>query len=87
MAFNSVESVLTPRAGADLPNFSPGTALLGGGTWLYSEPQPDAHQLVDIEALGWENLRVDAQGLPLNCSTLPPLMSASVLWASFQRRV
>jgi hypothetical protein len=43
---------------------------------LYSEPQPDVHQFVDIEALGWGKLRVDAQGLALNCSTLAPLMLA-----------
>ena len=63
MGLHPVESVLTPRPRPELRNFSAGTAILGGGTWLYSEPQPDVQQLVDI----------DTQGLALNCPTLPPL--------------
>lgn len=63
MDLNSVESVLTPRSRAELPNFSAETAILGGGTFLFSEPQPDVRLLVDVTALGWENLRVDAEGL------------------------
>ena len=63
MDLNSVENVVTPRTRAELRNFSAGTAILGGGTYLFSEPQPEIRQLVDIAALGWENLRVDAQGL------------------------
>jgi CO/xanthine dehydrogenase FAD-binding subunit len=63
MDLNSVETILTPRSRAELPNFSAETAILGGGTFLFSEPQPDVRRLVDITAFGWENLRVDAQGL------------------------
>jgi CO/xanthine dehydrogenase FAD-binding subunit len=37
--------------------------LLGGGTWLFSEPQPEIRRLVDLTALGWEDLAVDAAGL------------------------
>jgi CO/xanthine dehydrogenase FAD-binding subunit len=63
MDLNSVETVVAPRTRAELPNFSTETAILGGGTWLFSEPQPHVHQLVDIAALGWKNLKRDAQGL------------------------
>src|SRR5947209_18559893 len=63
MDLNSVETVVAPRTRAELPNFSTGTAILGGGTWLFSEPQPHVHQLVDITALRWENLKRDGRGL------------------------
>ncbi|WP_110182098.1 FAD binding domain-containing protein [Nocardioides solisilvae] len=31
----------------------PGERLLGGGTWLFSEPQPGTTGLVDLTTLGW----------------------------------
>jgi len=39
------------RAGLAL---APGEVLLAGGTWLFSEPQPDVTGLVDLTTLGWE---------------------------------
>ena len=33
---------------------APGEAVLGGGTWLFSEPQPGLRGLVDLTGLGWE---------------------------------
>ncbi|AWZ24282.1 FAD-binding molybdopterin dehydrogenase [Rhodococcus pyridinivorans] len=33
--------------------FEEGAAPLGGGTWLFSEPQPHLHRLVDLSGLGW----------------------------------
>ena len=59
----AVEQVVLPRARAQIPAWSTDTSLLGGGTWLFSEPQPDIRRLVDLTALGWESLRVDADGL------------------------
>ncbi|MFC0714583.1 FAD binding domain-containing protein [Cellulomonas biazotea] len=32
----------------------PGEVVLGGGTWLFSEPQPGVHGLVDVTTAGWE---------------------------------
>lgn len=43
--------------------FASGEVPLGGGTWLYSEPQPGTTGLVDLTALGWEPLVVSAAGL------------------------
>ena len=63
MDLNTLRSVLLPRNRAELPVWSPGMAVLGGGTWLFSEPQPELSVLVDLAALGWEPLRVDAAGL------------------------
>lgn len=33
---------------------APGESVLGGGTWLFSEPQPGVRGLVDLTTMGWE---------------------------------
>jgi CO/xanthine dehydrogenase FAD-binding subunit len=63
MDLHSIESVLMPRTRAELPAWSAGTAVLGGGTWLFSEKQPHLRRLIDLTALEWENLTVDGEGL------------------------
>lgn len=40
-------------AGRDDLHLAPGERLLSGGTWLFSEPQPDVTGLVDLTTLGW----------------------------------
>lgn len=35
---------------------APGEVFLGGGTWLYSEPQPQVTGLVDLTTMGWAAL-------------------------------
>ena len=42
-----------PGSGAD---WRPGDAWLAGGTWLFSEPQPDVRRLLDLAAFGWTPL-------------------------------
>jgi CO/xanthine dehydrogenase FAD-binding subunit len=63
MDLHSIDTVLLPRTRAELPAWSAGTALLGGGTWLFSERQPEIRRLVDLTAMGWEKLNVDDAGL------------------------
>jgi CO/xanthine dehydrogenase FAD-binding subunit len=55
-----VREVRSPRTRDEL-RFEEGARALGGGTWLYSEPQPDTTVLVDLMALGWTPIeRTDA---------------------------
>lgn len=63
MDLNAVTDVLRPRGREELPEKRAGDAWLGGGTWLFSEPQPALRRLVDLSGLGWTPLRADAQGL------------------------
>jgi CO/xanthine dehydrogenase FAD-binding subunit len=42
-----------------------GDAWLGGGTWLFSEPQPRVHRLLDLSAFGWPPLTESADGLTI----------------------
>ncbi len=65
MDLNTVTEVLRPRGRAELPAAAEGDAVLGGGTWLFSEPQPKVTRLVDLSGLGWEPLRAGADGLSI----------------------
>lgn len=49
-------------AGTDLA-IGTGEAWLAGGTWLFSEPQPDVTGLVDLTALGWPAWEVERRVL------------------------
>ncbi|MBP0448724.1 MULTISPECIES: xanthine dehydrogenase family protein subunit M [unclassified Kitasatospora] len=40
----------------------PGDAWLGGGTYLFSEPQPHIRRLIDLSRMGWEPVRMTANG-------------------------
>src|SRR6266700_2304311 len=40
-----------------------GDAWLGGGTWLFSEPQPGLRRLLDLHAFGWPPLTESAGGV------------------------
>jgi CO/xanthine dehydrogenase FAD-binding subunit len=65
MDLNTIETVLRPRSRTELPAWTEGDACLGGGTWLFSEPQVGMRRLVDLAALGWPPHAIDANGLTL----------------------
>jgi CO/xanthine dehydrogenase FAD-binding subunit len=88
MDLNTIGTVARPRARDDFPAWRAGDAFLAGGTWLFSEPQPQLSRLIDLGALGWEPLRVTASGLEiaatckiaqLDSVTLPVEWSAAPL--------
>jgi CO/xanthine dehydrogenase FAD-binding subunit len=45
--------------------WGPGDAWLAGGTWLFSEPQPDVRRLLDLQAFGWPALTASDAGLEI----------------------
>jgi CO/xanthine dehydrogenase FAD-binding subunit len=59
-----VREVRVARARDDL-RFGDGERPLGGGTWLYSEPQPGTTGLVDLTGLGWQPLTPSPAGLSI----------------------
>ncbi|WP_159448722.1 FAD binding domain-containing protein [Demequina sp. NBRC 110053] len=61
MDLTAVETMREARSRADLA-LAPGEAFLAGGTWLYSEAQPDVTGLVDLSSLGWDELERTAAG-------------------------
>lgn len=65
MDLNTVTAVLQPRGRHELPPATRGDAVLGGGTWLFSEPQPAVRRLIDLAGLGWTPLQEEAGGLTI----------------------
>ncbi|TCK23793.1 CO/xanthine dehydrogenase FAD-binding subunit [Ancylobacter aquaticus] len=85
MDLNAVTDVLRPRGRAELPPACAGDAVLGGGTWLFSEPQPHVRRLIDLADLGWPALRHEAEGLSIAATcTIAELngFEAPVEWRS-----
>jgi CO/xanthine dehydrogenase FAD-binding subunit len=64
MNLNTITQVKRPRSFADI-EWRDGHAFLGGGTWLFSEPQVATDTLVDLEQLGWPALTVTPAGLEI----------------------
>lgn len=85
MDLNSVTSVLRPRKVEDIAEHREGDAFLAGGTWLFSEPQPEVRRLVDLGGLEWEPLVVDDRGLSIAATcTVAALdaLEAPVEWSA-----
>jgi CO/xanthine dehydrogenase FAD-binding subunit len=67
-----------------------GDAWLGGGTWLFSQPQPRVSRLLDLHAFGWTPLRETDDGIMIAATCTfaqlagwqpdrPPYAAAAVL--------
>ncbi len=65
MDINTITSVRRPRDRAGLWPFQEGDAWVGGGTWLFSEPQPKLNRLIDLSDLGWQPLTSSDKGLSI----------------------
>lgn len=63
MDLNTIAAVLRPADRDGIAAWQDGDAVLAGGTWLFSEPQPRLRRLVDLERLGWEPLQATPDGL------------------------
>ncbi|MDQ6779199.1 MAG: FAD binding domain-containing protein [Actinomycetota bacterium] len=64
MDLNTVEEIV-PGDRAVIERWQPGDAWLAGGTWLFSEPQPELRRLIDLSAFGWPALTAGADGLEI----------------------
>ena len=61
MDIDTVTTYRRARTRDDLA-LAPGEVLLAGGTWLMSEPQPEATGFVDLTTLDWPDLEVTEAG-------------------------
>jgi CO/xanthine dehydrogenase FAD-binding subunit len=68
MDLNTVQHHLRPRQFSEIQKWPQGYAYLAGGTWLFSQPQPHVHTLVDLEGLGWSGIEVTAQSLKIGAT-------------------
>jgi CO/xanthine dehydrogenase FAD-binding subunit len=65
MDLNTIQAVARPKARGELPGWRDGDAFLGGGTWLFSEPQPALNRLIDLGTLNWPALTMRDDGLEI----------------------
>jgi CO/xanthine dehydrogenase FAD-binding subunit len=66
MDLNTVTAVRRATDRADLADLGrPDTAVLAGGTWMYSDPQVHLRALVDVTGFGWPALTVTDAGLEI----------------------
>ena len=64
MNLNTIVEVKRPKAFEQI-EWRDGHAFLGGGTWLFSEPQVSVDTLVDLDQFGWPALTVTPHGLEI----------------------
>ena len=62
---NTIGEIARPNSGDEAIDWRVGDAWLGGGTWLFSEPQPHLLRLIDIEGFGWPPLTITKEGLEI----------------------
>lgn len=68
MDLNTISEVARPTTRQQIDGWRTGDAWLAGGTWLFSEPQPEVKRLIDLEGLRWEPLQVTAKGLSISAT-------------------
>jgi CO/xanthine dehydrogenase FAD-binding subunit len=65
MDLNTIQEVACPTKLDGKIKWREGDAWLAGGTWLFSELQPQLRRLIDLQTLGWEPLIVCDGGLEI----------------------
>jgi CO/xanthine dehydrogenase FAD-binding subunit len=65
---NTVTAISRPRRRDELHTFAAGDCWLAGGTWLFSEPQPNVERLIDLSTMGWTPLTVGDDGLTISAT-------------------
>jgi CO/xanthine dehydrogenase FAD-binding subunit len=71
---NTVAEVISP---AEVGQWRPGDAWLGGGTALFAEPRPHLTRLLDLTTAGWPALTRDDDGLEIAATCTIAELAAS----------
>jgi CO/xanthine dehydrogenase FAD-binding subunit len=50
---NTIEEIVTLPEPPSSFDWREGDSWLGGGTWIFSEPQPNLRRLIDLDGFGW----------------------------------
>lgn len=67
MDLHGVTSLRAARSRDDL-RLAPGETVLGGGSWLFSEPQPGVSGLVDLTTMGWQPWEIGPDALTVSAT-------------------
>jgi CO/xanthine dehydrogenase FAD-binding subunit len=83
MDLNTITEVARPPRRDCLPDWQKGDALLAGGTWLFSEPQPHLNRLIDLQTLLWPAIEADESGLRIAATCTIAQLDAAPLPAAW----
>lgn len=70
MDLNNIETYLRPQTFQDVNNWETGWMWLAGGSWIFSEAQPQLKTLVDMQQLGWSELEITPEGLTIGATCI-----------------
>src|SRR5436853_4747894 len=65
MDINTIQEIKRPGSADEITQWREGYAWLGGGTWLFSEPQVATDTLIDLDQLRWPALQASPTGLEI----------------------
>ena len=65
MDINTITEVVRQPVDPPGAQWRAGDAFLAGGTWLFSDQQPDLRRLIDLMPLGWDTLTPTDAGLEI----------------------
>lgn len=65
MDLNTITDIRQPKTPEEIGPWEKGFAWLGGGTWLFSEPQVDISTLIDLDSFNWPDITVTEEGLEI----------------------
>ena len=68
MDLHSIKTYLRPNSLEGVQNWQQGWAWLAGGTWLFSEPQPNLNTLIDLEPLDWSEIELSNEHLVIGAT-------------------
>jgi CO/xanthine dehydrogenase FAD-binding subunit len=84
MDLNTITAISRPQIRDDLHLWRDGDAWLAGGTWLFSEPQPELRRLIDLAGFGWPALEIRADGLSIGATCTLAQLAAADMAASWR---
>lgn len=70
MDLPNVETYLSPQNLVEITNWKSGWSWLAGGTWLFSEPQPEITTLVDLQNFRWSEIEINSEGLTIGATCI-----------------
>jgi CO/xanthine dehydrogenase FAD-binding subunit len=85
MDLHTITEIARPQSRADVGAWRTGDAWPAGGTWLFSEPQPQLSRLIDLAGFGWPPIEITSNGLEIAATCTIAELDATVLprnWAA-----
>ncbi len=79
MDLPNIETYLQPNHLQEITKWEKGWTWLSGGTWLFSQPQPDAKVLVDTHKFGWTEIAIQGEYLTIG-ATCPLIKILEYPW-------